>query len=84
MDARPFGPVKRCLAGTFGAVVEDEVEEVPRVTLENNGKIWLQPDGENAFAGASGGADGIRNVGTCQATWRVGVWLFLAGAEAAF
>ena len=27
-----------------------------RITLENNGKIRPQPDRENAFAGASGGA----------------------------
>jgi hypothetical protein len=29
-----------------------------RITLQNNGKIRPQPDGENAFAGASGGGDG--------------------------
>ena len=28
-----------------------------RTTLENNGKIRLWPDRENAFVGASGGAD---------------------------
>ena len=33
-----------------------------RITLENNGKIWPEPDGENAFAGASGGGnDSLRN-----------------------
>ena len=31
-----------------------------RITLENNEKIRPRPDGENAFAGASGGEDGIR------------------------
>lgn len=29
-----------------------------RITLENNGKIRPQPDGEHAFAGANGGGDG--------------------------
>ena len=29
-----------------------------RITLENNKKIWLEPDRENALAGASGGGDG--------------------------
>lgn len=29
-----------------------------RINLENNGKIRLKPDGENAFAGTSGGGDG--------------------------
>lgn len=33
-----------------------------RITIENNGKIRPQPDGENAFAGASGGARGIRTL----------------------
>jgi hypothetical protein len=28
-----------------------------RITLENNGKIRWQPDGENAFARASGGGN---------------------------
>ena len=31
-----------------------------RITLENNGKIRPQLDGENAFARASGGDEGIR------------------------
>ena len=31
-----------------------------RITLEHNGKIRPRPDGEKAFAGASGGAKGIR------------------------
>ena len=31
-----------------------------RITLENNGKIWPQPDRENAFARASGG-EGVRH-----------------------
>lgn len=35
-----------------------------RITIENNGKIRPQPDGENAFAGASGGARGIRTLET--------------------
>lgn len=30
------------------------------ITLENNEKIRPQPGGENVFARASGGADGIR------------------------
>ena len=34
------------------------VNSPSRVTLENNGKIRLQPDRENAFAGASGGGNG--------------------------
>ena len=29
-----------------------------RITLENNEKIWPEPDRENAFEGASGGGDG--------------------------
>jgi hypothetical protein len=35
-----------------------------RTTLENNGKIQPQPDRENAFAGASGGDEGIRTLDT--------------------
>ena len=35
-----------------------------RITLENNEKIRPQPDRENALAGASGGAGGIRTHGT--------------------
>ena len=35
-----------------------------RITLENNGKIRPQPDRENAFAGASGGDEGIRTLET--------------------
>ena len=31
-----------------------------RITLENNGKIRPQPDRENSFSRASGGAGGIR------------------------
>ena len=34
------------------------------ITLENNEKIRPQPDRENAFAGASGGAEGIRTLET--------------------
>ena len=34
-----------------------------RITLENNGKIRLEPDRENAFARASGGETGIRTLG---------------------
>jgi len=33
------------------------VLSLSRITLENHGKIRPQPDRENAFAGASGGAD---------------------------
>ncbi len=33
-----------------------------RITHENNGKIRPQPDGENTFAGASGGEKGIRTL----------------------
>ena len=35
-----------------------------RITLENNGKIRPQPNGENAFARASGGERGIRTLET--------------------
>ena len=35
-----------------------EVFSRTRITLENNGKIRPEPDGENAFARASGGGDG--------------------------
>ena len=35
-----------------------------RITLENNEKIRPQPDRENAFARASGGAEGIRTLET--------------------
>ena len=35
-----------------------------RITLENNGKIRPEPDRENAFARASGGAEGIRTLET--------------------
>ena len=35
-----------------------------RITLENSGKIRPQPDRENAFAGASGGEEGIRTLET--------------------
>ena len=35
-----------------------KVNSPSRITLENNGKIRRQPDRENAFAGASGGATG--------------------------
>ena len=35
-----------------------------RITLENNGKIRPQQDGENAFARASGGEEGIRTLET--------------------
>ena len=38
----------------------ESVNSPTRITLENNGKIRPQPDGENAFAKASGGDDGIR------------------------
>ena len=35
-----------------------------RITLENKEKIRPQPDRENAFAGASGGDEGIRTLET--------------------
>ena len=35
-----------------------------RITLENNEKIRPQPGPENAFAGASGGDEGIRTLDT--------------------
>ena len=37
---------------------EAPVLSLYRITLENNEKIRLQPDRENAFAGLSGGGDG--------------------------
>ena len=39
-----------------------------RITLENNGKIRPQPDGENTLSGASGGSGGIRTHGTVPRT----------------
>jgi len=39
-------------------MVPAAVNSPSRITLENNGKIRPQPDQENAFVGASGGADG--------------------------
>ena len=41
-----------------------EVLSRTRITLENNGKIRPEPDGENAFARASGGEEGIRTLET--------------------
>ncbi|WP_372922481.1 hypothetical protein, partial [Roseovarius sp.] len=43
-----------------GLTVSGSVLSPARITLENNGKIRPQPDGENAFARASGGADHSR------------------------
>ena len=40
------------------------VNSPSRITLENNGKIRPEPDRENAFAGASGGDEGIRTLET--------------------
>ena len=44
------------------------VDSPTRITPENNGKIRLQPDGENAFVRASGGAGGIRTHGALSRT----------------
>ncbi len=41
-----------------------QVNSPARITLENNEKIRPQPDRENAFAGASGGDEGIRTLET--------------------
>ena len=46
-----------------GLLAPGPVLSFSRITLENNGKIQPQPDGENAFAGASGGEGGIRTHG---------------------
>ena len=46
------------------SVVRTPVQSHTRITLENNGKIRPQPDRENAFAGASGGDEGIRTLET--------------------
>ena len=43
-----------------GHLAPEPVFSPSRITLENNGKIRPQPDRENAFTGASGGASGIR------------------------
>ena len=40
------------------------VNSPSRITLEYNEKIRPQPDRENAFAGASGGDEGIRTLET--------------------
>ena len=47
-----------------GLLAPEQVNSPSRITLEKNGKIWPQPDRENAFAGASGGAEGIRTLET--------------------
>lgn len=47
----------------LGLVAQEPVLSLSRITLENNGKIWPQPDRENSFSRASGGGDGIRTVG---------------------
>jgi hypothetical protein len=41
----------------FDRLAPTPVLSPTRITLENNGKIRSQPDRENAFAGASRGAD---------------------------
>ena len=46
------------------AVLRTPVLSLTRITLENNEKIRPQPDRENAFAGASGGDEGIRTLET--------------------
>jgi hypothetical protein len=43
-----------------GLLTPGPVPGSTRITPENNGKIRPQSDGENAFAGASGGGGGIR------------------------
>jgi len=40
-----------------GLLAPGPVNSSTRITPENNGKIWPQPDGEKAFAGASGGGN---------------------------
>ena len=45
---------ERTLSGLLGSV---PVNSPASITLENNGKIRPQPEGENAFAGASGGGN---------------------------
>ena len=47
-----------------GLLAAGAVLSPSRITLENNGKIRPQPDRENAFAGASGGVEGIRTLET--------------------
>ena len=52
-----------------------------RITLENNEKIRPQPDRENAFAGASGGADATSKDQTSSAElFGVGFDLFAFAA----
>jgi hypothetical protein len=41
-----------------GLLAQRPVLSRTRITLENNGKIRPEPDGENGFAGVVGGADG--------------------------
>jgi hypothetical protein len=55
-----IGPERRFL----GLSSRGPVLSPSRITLENNGKIRPQPDRENAFAGASGGDEGIRTLET--------------------
>ena len=47
-----------------GLLAPGPVLSPARITLENNGKIRPRPDRENAFAGASGGDEGIRTLET--------------------
>ena len=46
-----------------GLLAAGPVLSPSRITLENNEKIRPRPDGENAFAKASGGETGIRTLG---------------------
>jgi hypothetical protein len=47
-----------------GLLAQKSVNSPPRITFENNGEIWRLLDRENAFAGASGGVEGIRTLET--------------------
>ena len=44
---------------SFSGLAQRPVFSPTRITLENNGKIRPQPDRENGFSKASGGAEGI-------------------------
>eukprot|EP01031_Cornospumella_fuschlensis_P045231 gene45230-biopygen36120 len=48
----------------MGYVALGPVLSPTRITPENNGKIWPQPDRENDFAEANGGSIGIRTLET--------------------
>lgn len=47
-----------------GLPAQGAVLSPTRITLENNEKIRPEPDREHAFAGASGGVEGIRTLET--------------------